>query len=84
MRDGAELRMFLSSTVGSLIEPLSGRCWDSGPINEETSRRCALYADLGVRPGDRVFLHNGNTLEFFADLCAVWLLGACAVLLTHG
>jgi acyl-CoA synthetase (AMP-forming)/AMP-acid ligase II len=71
--------MFLSSTVGSLIEPLSGRRWDPGTINEETSRRCGLYAGLGVRPGDRVFLHNGNSLEFFADLCAVWLLGACAV-----
>jgi acyl-CoA synthetase (AMP-forming)/AMP-acid ligase II len=29
--------------------------------------------------GDRVFLHDGNTLEFFADLLAVWWLGGCVI-----
>jgi acyl-CoA synthetase (AMP-forming)/AMP-acid ligase II len=26
-----------------------------------------------------VFLHYGNRPEFFADLLAIWRLGACAV-----
>jgi acyl-CoA synthetase (AMP-forming)/AMP-acid ligase II len=30
-------------------------------------------------PHDRIFLHHGNTLEFFVDLLATWHLGACAV-----
>lgn len=29
--------------------------------------------------GDRVFLPFGNSLEFFAELLAIWKLGACAV-----
>jgi acyl-CoA synthetase (AMP-forming)/AMP-acid ligase II len=32
-----------------------------------------------MQPGDRVFVHYGNRLEFFADLLAVWHLGACLV-----
>src|SRR5262249_5595404 len=39
----------------------------------------ARYERRGLRPGDRVFLHLGNRLEFFAELLAVWRLGGCAV-----
>lgn len=39
----------------------------------------ALYLEHGMSPGDRVFLHYGNCLEFFADLLAIWWLGGCAV-----
>ena len=71
--------MFLDSCVGTLVEPLTGRSW--GPA--ETATRCArtmvVLAAAGVERGDRVFLHHGNTLEFFPDLLAVWCLGACAV-----
>jgi acyl-CoA synthetase (AMP-forming)/AMP-acid ligase II len=41
--------------------------------------RSACYERRGLRPGDRVFLHSGNRLEFFAELLAVWRLGGCAV-----
>jgi acyl-CoA synthetase (AMP-forming)/AMP-acid ligase II len=39
----------------------------------------ALYRAHGVAPGDRVFIHFGNRIEFFADLLAIWQLGASAV-----
>lgn len=42
-------------------------------------RRTALFAELGLRAGDRVFIHYGNSLEFFVDLLSTWMLGACAV-----
>ena len=42
-------------------------------------RRASLYVQHGMVAGDRVFLHYGNCLEFFADLLAVWWLGGCAV-----
>lgn len=42
-------------------------------------QRATLLHGLGVRRGQRVFVHYGNKLEFFADLLAIWLLGACAV-----
>ena len=28
---------------------------------------------------DRIFVHHGNKLEFFADLLAAWSLGACVI-----
>jgi acyl-CoA synthetase (AMP-forming)/AMP-acid ligase II len=71
--------MFLDSLTGRLIEPLSGRQWDAITTRAEVARRVGRFARLGVRPHDRVFLHHGNRLEFFADLLAVWRLGACAV-----
>src|SRR5262245_36193268 len=39
----------------------------------------ALFADLGLARGGRLFLHYGKRPECFADLLAIWSLGACAV-----
>ena len=64
--------------IGRLVEPLTGRSWgrrDRGTVRS----RIADYHGIGLERGDRVFLHYGNTLEFFVDLLAVWHLGACAV-----
>jgi acyl-CoA synthetase (AMP-forming)/AMP-acid ligase II len=65
--------------VGDLREPLTGRAWDSRMVRDQCLRRMAHYTDLGLKPFDRVFLHHGNTLEFFADLLAIWRLGGCAI-----
>ncbi|MGH7368608.1 MAG: class I adenylate-forming enzyme family protein [Candidatus Rokuibacteriota bacterium] len=48
-------------------------------MTREVSARAARYQRRGLRPGDRVFLHFGNRLEFFAELLALWRLGAVAV-----
>lgn len=37
-----------------------------------------------IRTGSRVLICHGNTPDFFADLLAVWHLGACAVCLGAG
>ena len=66
-------------TVGQLVEPLTGRHWDASAVTREVSARAARYRRGGVRPGDRVFLHFGNRLEFFAELLALWRVGAVAV-----
>ncbi len=71
--------MFLSSSVGSLIEPLTGRHWDRATVLEAFHQRTAWLAAHSLEPGDRVFLHYGNTIEFFVDLLAVWSLGGCAI-----
>jgi acyl-CoA synthetase (AMP-forming)/AMP-acid ligase II len=71
--------MFLDSNIGNLVEPLSGRRWNSSTARAEIIARVEAYRALGITRGDRVFLHYGNRLEFFADLSAVWILGACAV-----
>lgn len=71
--------MFLDSSIGNLIEPLSGRRWDSSRVRTEIALRVRAYRRLGMARGDRVFLHFGNRVEFFADLSAIWILGACAI-----
>jgi acyl-CoA synthetase (AMP-forming)/AMP-acid ligase II len=65
--------------VGDLSEPLTGRTWPGPSIPRRCAGRMAYYASQGVRPADRVFVHFGNTLEFFVDLLALWRLGACVV-----
>jgi acyl-CoA synthetase (AMP-forming)/AMP-acid ligase II len=69
----------LDAAPGSLTEPMTGRHWDRSAVLDRYRRRLAFYARLGLERGDRVFLHYGNTPEFFVDLLAVWSLGGCAV-----
>ncbi|MGH7415876.1 MAG: AMP-binding protein, partial [Candidatus Rokuibacteriota bacterium] len=79
MRNGHDEARVLLTTVGQLAEPLTGRHWDAPTVTREVSARAARYQRRGLHPGDRVFLHFGNRLEFFAELLAVWRLGAVAV-----
>ncbi|MGH9369322.1 MAG: class I adenylate-forming enzyme family protein [Thermoanaerobaculia bacterium] len=69
--------MLVDLKVGSLHEPLSGRRWDPPEITRRWLERAALYRDLGLAPSDCVFLHLGNTPEFFVELLAIWALGGC-------
>jgi acyl-CoA synthetase (AMP-forming)/AMP-acid ligase II len=71
--------MFLDINVGSLIEPLSGRRWDRETILNQYFGRIAFLREQGLSESDLVFIHHGNTLEFFVDLLAIWSLGGCAI-----
>jgi len=71
--------MILDAAPGSLTEPMTGRHWDRTAVLEGYHRRLAFYSRLGLEPRDRVFLHFGNTAEFFVDVLAVWSLRGCAV-----
>ena len=71
--------MFLDLFVGSLIEPLTGRRWERQTIQREFYHRLAYFQSHSLAPADCVFIHYGNTLEFFVDLLAVWSLGSCAI-----
>jgi acyl-CoA synthetase (AMP-forming)/AMP-acid ligase II len=71
--------MLLELTPGNLIEPFSGRRWDRNEIQRQAALRIARFQARGLAPGDRVFLPFGNRLEFFAELLAIWRLGACAI-----
>jgi len=71
--------VFIETAIGSLTEPLTGRRWDPKEIGSRTLRREAQLRGLGFRPGDRAFLHQGNSLEFFVDLLAVWTIGGCVI-----
>jgi acyl-CoA synthetase (AMP-forming)/AMP-acid ligase II len=69
--------VILNLEVGDLIEPLTGRVWSGRSVHGRCRRRRTWYREQGVRPADLVFVHYGNTLEFFVDLLAIWSLGGC-------
>ncbi len=71
--------MFFDLNIGNLAEPVSGRSWSRQEIRGQVARRVARFQRHGLARGDRVFLPFGNSLEFFAELLAIWKLGACAV-----
>ena len=71
--------MFLSLRVGNLIEPLTGRRWTPRDVHMRVEARIGALAAAGLGRGDRAFIHFGNCHEFFAELLAVWSLGACAI-----
>jgi oxalate---CoA ligase len=71
--------VILELGMGDLCDPLGGRRWAGRTIPARCAVRRAYYRGYGVAPGDRVFLHHGNSLEFFVDLLALWQLGACVI-----
>jgi oxalate---CoA ligase len=71
--------MNIESNVGCLTEPVTGRHWDRPEIQRQIRKRMRAYMSAGIEPADRVLLHFGNRLEFFAELLAIWRLGACAI-----
>jgi acyl-CoA synthetase (AMP-forming)/AMP-acid ligase II len=71
--------MRTDATPGPLTEPLTGKHWDAATVLDNYRRRLRFYAAHTLTPGDRVFVHYGNTPEFFVDLIALWSLGACVV-----
>lgn len=71
--------MNIESNVGPLTEPVSGRHWAPPEIQRQVQARIRAFLAAGIEPGDRVLLHFGNRLELFAELLAIWRLGACAI-----
>ena len=71
--------MVLDLQVGHLVEPLSGRRWTPEETMRRVDARAAEYGAKGFQPGERVFVHFGNSNEFFVELLAIWQVGGCAV-----
>ncbi|MDH3978818.1 MAG: acyl--CoA ligase, partial [Gammaproteobacteria bacterium] len=71
--------MYAELQVGTLHEPLNNRSWQAHEIMQRVRSRSAWYSSNGLKRHDRVFLHYGNSLEFFVDLLAIWNQGACAI-----
>ena len=65
--------------TGSLTEPLTARHWPPEEMRRQVRLREFAYQAGGLVAGDRILLHFGNSLEFFAELLAGWGLGACAI-----
>ena len=71
--------MLLELNVGSLTEPFTGRSWDRAEVHRQVRQRIARFQDAQLQRGERVFLPFGSRIEFFAELLAIWRMGACAV-----
>lgn len=67
--------------LGCITDLSIGEYWDSNTLVSEIVKRCAYYMTEGVKPGDKIVILHGNNNRFFADLFAVWNVGACAVCL---
>jgi len=71
--------MFIDLAPGRLVEPLSGRAWNSREIVARVIARMQRLQSEGLGHGDRVFVLYGNKLEFFVDVLAAWHSGASLV-----
>ena len=72
-------RVLLGSGIGALVEPATGRSWTSAEVIRRVSARAAQHRAGGLQRGDRVFIHFGNSNEFFVEVLAAWHVGACVV-----
>ena len=71
--------MIVDLGLGPLTEPVTGKHWDRETVRERYHQRLGFFLRHGLAASDRVFLHFGNSPEFFVDLMAIWSLGGCAV-----
>ena len=71
--------MLTTRGYGRLVEPLTGRTLEGSEVVTRSSARAAEFARYDLKPRDRVFLHAGNTIDFFVDLLATWHVGASAI-----
>lgn len=65
--------------IGSITDAIRGETWEPARFLAEIGSRLEILESLGVHKGTYVIIAHGGTPEFFADLFAVWYLGACAV-----
>ncbi len=71
--------MLLDLEIGSLVEVETGRRWCPEEVRRQVAARACSLQAKGLGRGDRVLLHFGNRLEFFAELLAIWSSGGCAI-----
>lgn len=71
--------MLIDNDIGHLTEVVGSRTWTPDQVRREVRLRICSLRNLGLERGDRVLIHFGNRLEFFAELLAIWSLGGCAI-----
>jgi len=69
------------SNIGRLYSLPKDEAWTAAELSTAISIRQEEFQEQGVTHTSRVMIAHGGTPAFFADLLAVWSLGACAVCL---
>jgi oxalate---CoA ligase len=68
----------LIDRIGSITVEDTGVVWIAEKLSREVEGRIEALSDFGVGAGDKILIAHGGTPMFFADLLAVWSVGACA------
>lgn len=58
-----------------------GLSWDAMALEGQIARRAAVLSQMGIGRGSVVSIGHGGTARFFADLFAIWRVGAAAACL---
>jgi acyl-CoA synthetase (AMP-forming)/AMP-acid ligase II/thioesterase domain-containing protein len=66
---------------GSIEDEGLGVCWEASTLAGEAAQRAAILARHRVGPGSVVAIAHSGSAFFFADLFAVWSVGAAAACL---
>ena len=72
---------FAPMAVGGIKDVALGLTWDTAAFYDEVNRRVAALSLMGIGRGSIVAIGHGGTARFFADLFAVWNVGAAAACL---
>lgn len=70
--------------IGSITDVNNNETWSSELILKTVNARVNYLQGNGVTKGDIILIKHGGTPSFFADLFAVWKVGAVAACLNPG
>jgi oxalate---CoA ligase len=78
------IRMFAFSRLGGILDLGLGLRWDRAALEREVASRAGILSRQGIGRGALIAIAHDGSAHFFADLLAVWTLGATAACLDSG
>src|SRR6202158_2498411 len=78
------IRMFAPSRLGGILDLGLGLRWDRARLEREVASRASILSRQGIGRGSLIAIAHDGSANFFADLLAVWTLGATAACLDSG
>jgi len=72
---------FHEDQLGSIYDLRENFGLSSLELQKVISDRKVWLHEIGVGPGSRAMIVHGNNIDFFADLLALWSVGACVACL---
>jgi acyl-CoA synthetase (AMP-forming)/AMP-acid ligase II len=76
--------MFAPSRLGGILDLGLGLRWDRAALEREVASRAGILSRQGIGRGSLIAIAHDGSAHFFADLLAVWTLGATAACLDSG